>query len=428
MDIMNKWTLSVCAGVLATFAATAQAEKFNIVSEGDWGYSHSTYNASKVSDGNTSFSSRWAANNGSGNVNVWVDLGAVKSITDVGVVWGRGHQRTYQHDIRARASRSDKWVKIKSKGWSDQVGSHGDEEVYDVTDIQARFVRLKIYNNSSTSNWHDVIEMKVYGDSDNGSLDSSQPPSENFDLSEWKITLPESQKGYFGTGSSSAAEILPGNGCTGNNYSGRALDNGFTDDDYFYTANDGAMVFKTPLNGSSTPNSNYIRSELRELFDWNPCDSSGAANWSPRGSHILSATLKVDDYYDNDPQTVVGQIHAKDSSKALVKLQWDGPNKDIRAIINNDPDSGNPFNLDFGLVPGTDEWSYVIKLVDDLITISVTYDGKTVTRTAEFGKNGMSSKWDDHVYYFKAGNYAQAPAGTNGQFVVKFYDLRLSHN
>ena len=281
---------------------------------------------------------------------------------------------------------------------------------------------------SDGSNSSDSGETTVPNDTS-----TDMTPSDNFDLSHWKITLPESQSGYFGTSSSSAAEILPGrnssgSGCTGNGYSGDPLDDGFSDSDYFYTGSDGAMVFKTPLRGASTPNSSYIRSELRELYEWSPCGNDGAANWAPSGTHTLSATLKVVDYYDDDPQTVVGQIHAKESHRALVKLQWDGPSKDVRAIINEHPVDGNPFSLDFDLIPETNEWSYVIKLVDDVITISVTYNGQTETRSVEFGKDGMSADWNNHDYYFKAGNYAQAEAGNDGEFIVNFYSLNTSHD
>lgn len=256
------------------------------------------------------------------------------------------------------------------------------------------------------------------------------PASSNgiVDLGEWKLTLPVSQDGYFGSGSSSsAAEIIPGEGCTDSD-SVDPLDDGFSDREYFYRDGN-EIVFVAPLTGgSSTPNSSYVRSELRELYDWKPCESTGSANWSPSGKHELKATLRVSDYYASDPQTIVGQIHAKDSSKALLKLQWDGPNKDVRAIINEDPDDGNPFSLDFGLTPGTDEWSYVITLDDGKMSIAVTYSGRTVTKSVTFGSGDMSDDWNDHVYYFKAGNYAQADKDSGGNFEVRFTNIELNHS
>lgn len=282
---------------------------------------------------------------------------------------------------------------------------------------QWEFIRTDDSTSSSSSS----------SSSSGGSSSSSSGGSSNMDLSKWKLTLPVSKNSYFGSGGSSAAEILPGNGCNDDD-SIDPLDDGFNDFSYFYTQND-ELVFVTPLlGGGSTPTSSYVRSELRELYNWSPCGDDGAANWSPNGKHVLSGTLKVTDYYSSDPQTIVGQIHAKDSSKALLKLQWDGPNKDVRAIVNEDPSSGNPFSLDFGLIPGTGEWSYVITLEDGKMTIAVTVNGSTVTKSVTFGSGDMSDDWNDHVYYFKAGNYAQADKDSGGNFEVRFSELSTSHS
>jgi|GEM_PF-2379064 len=248
-------------------------------------------------------------------------------------------------------------------------------------------------------------------------LDASKPPSENFDLKVWKLTLPVSKTHYYGGGGSSAAEVLPSDDAVW------PLDDGFEDSEYFYTGDDGEMVFRTPLTGgSSTTNSSYVRTELRELYEWVEGKSSGSANWDNEGKHVLKARLKVSDYWAEDPQTVVGQIHAKDSTKALLKLQWDGPDKPVRAIINEDPDKGSPFSLKFDVV-GMEEFEYTITLEENTLTITVG----DVTHSVTFGEGDMSMKWDDHVYYFKAGNYAQADKSGGGVFSVKFYSLDVQH-
>ncbi|PKH07926.1 polysaccharide lyase family 7 protein [Moritella sp. Urea-trap-13] len=250
--------------------------------------------------------------------------------------------------------------------------------------------------------------------------DPAVPPSENFNLSVWKLTLPVSQDDYFGSGGSSAAEILPSGGILINVV---PLDLGFEDPDFFYTGMDGGMVFRTPLSGgASTVNSSYVRSELRELYHWIPGESTSEANWNNEGVHVLTASLKVVDYWPDDPQTVIGQIHAKDSTKALLKLQWDGPTKAVRAIINKDPSSGDPFSLAFDVV-GLNEFNYQISLEEN--TLNITVNG--VTQSVNFGENGMSSVWDDHVYYFKAGNYVQADKEAGGVFEVSFSSLLIAH-
>ncbi len=244
--------------------------------------------------------------------------------------------------------------------------------------------------------------------------------SDNFDLSVWKLTLPVSEADYFGNGDSSAAEILP----LGDNPEGiTSLDGGFCDDKYFYISDDGALVFRTPLTGgTTTSNSKYVRSELRELYDWQPGESTGSANWENEGQHRLHAKLRVDEFFADDPQTVVGQIHTKYSSKPLVKLLWDGVDKPVRAILNEDPDNGNPFSLKFDTV-GLEAFTYDIQLNGNTLTITVN----TTTHQLTFGEGRLSEKWDDHVFYFKAGNYAQADKNSGGVFEVHFYELAIEH-
>jgi hypothetical protein len=80
-------------------------------------------------------------------------------------------------------------------------------------------------------------------------LNPAADPSGNFDLSNWKITLPVDQSGtIIGT----AQEI-------------KSL-SGYQDLNYFYTGADGAMVFRAAVDGATTSGSKYARSELREMI------------------------------------------------------------------------------------------------------------------------------------------------------------------
>jgi hypothetical protein len=92
-------------------------------------------------------------------------------------------------------------------------------------------------------------------------------PGENFNLSNWKLTLPDS----------SASEKFP-----------EQLTDGYTSA-YFYTGEDGSMIFWAPVNGGTTSGSSYPRSELRELI--NPEDDN--TNWIGDGTHTLDAQVKV---------------------------------------------------------------------------------------------------------------------------------------
>src|SRR5687767_14122549 len=65
-------------------------------------------------------------------------------------------------------------------------------------------------------------------------LDPSQPPGRNFDLSHWYLGLPDS-----GASSISHQDLM----------------DGYTHPSWFYTGSDGSMVFFAPVNGGTTPNS-----------------------------------------------------------------------------------------------------------------------------------------------------------------------------
>ncbi len=151
---------------LALLANVAGAQTFDVQSAGDFGGAHPSYPASNAIDGSTAFASRWAANynnSGDGVVNLYVDLGSVQRIDDIGVAWGRGDTRSYNFEVRARSGTSGAWTKIRSR--ADSSGSTADIEVYNVDDIDARQVRIKIFSTSSGSDWADVTEFEVYGTS-----------------------------------------------------------------------------------------------------------------------------------------------------------------------------------------------------------------------------------------------------------------------
>ena len=112
------------------------------------------------------------------------------------------------------------------------------------------------------------------------------------------------------------------------------LHQGFEDPKYFYTGADGAMVFHTPLGQGVSTKTLPISGQNYESYTIGNREKTSEANWQAKGFHELKATLSVTEFFEGDPQTVVGQIHAKDSSKALVKLLWDGPSKPVREILN----------------------------------------------------------------------------------------------
>jgi Alginate lyase len=225
----------------------------------------------------------------------------------------------------------------------------------------------------------------------------SVAPGGNFDLSVWELQEPVGSPGSPTTISSSRLQGA----------------NGFQDSYFFTDTRDGAMTFWDPEKGVTTPNSNFARSELREM---NP--SGGAADWALSGSHKLGATLRVVSVTSN---VCVGQIHlgsGGSSTKPLIELYYHS-NGDIVAGVENSPSGGQTTHT-VGHVSIGKTWTYTIA-VSGGNTIDLTVNGSTT-------HYAIPSSFNQYHMYFKAGSYNQSSSDstTNGARVA-FYGLTVQH-
>ena len=85
----------------------------------------------------------------------------------------------------------------------------------------------------------------------------------------------------------------------------------------YFHSDTGTLFFWAPVTGTRTENAIYPRTELRETF------SNGTLrNWLyPDADNSLRATLAVNQV-PSSGKLVIGQIHAYDSQKPLVKLEY----------------------------------------------------------------------------------------------------------
>ena len=158
LKIVKVLVLPIALLIAGTNSAAAQT--FSPAFAADFGNSHPNYPPSNAIDGNTSFSSRWAATFDGGSANLFVDLGQVQRVDDVGIAFGRGDRRSYDFEIRARSGTSGSWTQV-FRGQSD--GRSSGIEMYNVSDISARQIRVKVFSNSAGTDWADVTEFEVYG-------------------------------------------------------------------------------------------------------------------------------------------------------------------------------------------------------------------------------------------------------------------------
>lgn len=276
--------------------------------------------------------------------------------------------------------------------------------------------------------------------------------SDAWNIEQWKITLPVSAGDYYHNGHKSAAELVPAN-CKGKD----TLTNETALPWFSRESVDGVdkLRFTVDLGGkvSTTPNTKYVRSELRELYNYqseNRCSTQNQ-NWAVTGTHELKATVSIDRFpskevTQSDPKVVVGQIHGKDIKQALVKLQWDGEDKPVRVVLNDRFLPGNqicshcqPFSVNLGYAPAQKDWDYTIRLDKKGIYLATEVDSVITERFLEWGvetedRDGrkviLSKDWLEETYYFKAGLYAQikpSPSFEGQSFSVSFSKIKLSH-
>ena len=206
---------------------------------------------------------------------------------------------------------------------------------------------------------------------------------------------------------------------------------------------EGALVFFTKP-GSSTPNSKYSRTELREQM----VSGSNDTNWTFSQGGTIKGRLRMDeissDSNGNPHRTIVMQIHGRltdeqrdligeddNNAPPIMKISWvngyvrlnskelKNPNAEVPEILHTDAwdnDSGYTFPTYVGYEPFTLE----IRAGDGLMEV-VLNDNETKTYTGN-----SIEKWGIFENYFKAGNYL-GTINENAFARVKYYSLKVIH-
>ncbi|PML81398.1 hypothetical protein BCS96_12115 [Vibrio breoganii] len=278
-------------------------------------------------------------------------------------------------------------------------------------------------------------------------------PGDGWNIEQWKITLPVSEsyyKEHFGVSSGlndrdSAVELLP------SKCSGKDVFSLETSLPYFYVADNEDVHFIVDLGDagiSTTTNTKYARSELRELYNYNSSSicSSSTQNWTvdDDANHQLQAQLQIEDYPNisgKDPKVIVGQVHGYKIKQALIKLQWEGGNKPIRAILNNTflPDDQScsyckSFSVDLGTAQANSDWRYNIEVNENGVVLEAAGVSKSFAWGEKIENTGyaLDPNWahSDNSFYFKAGIYPQIEPSSSlsGQiFDVSFSEIKITH-
>ena len=171
-------------------------------------------------------------------------------------------------------------------------------------------------------------------------------------------------------------------------------------------ARDG-VVFTAPVDGTTTRNSRYARSELREM------NGGEEAAWSnTSGVHTLVVTQAVTRLPEAKPEAVTAQIH--DGSDDVVQIRLEG-----QRLLAQYDDGAQQVDLDPHYALGT---RYTVTLTAAEGRVQVRYNDQP---PVELPLGGTG-------WYFKAGAYVQSNTTTGDRppasAQVVIYALTTTHN
>lgn len=246
-------------------------------------------------------------------------------------------------------------------------------------------------------------------------LDTLLPPSGNFDLTQWKITLP------------SGSEVQPS-----------VLSNGWTQANVFYThPKSGGMVFRCPNIAGTTANSSYSRTELREMLDPTSSARDDSNNWTTAVGGRMKARLKVDRVSTTGEsgkvgRVIIGQIHAEEHEPMRLYFHKKPGEARGRIYIASESTGGSTFwstdivgnkNGD-GIALG-ELFTYVITLKGTRLQVDILRQRGTIKDTYI---KYIDSGYKGENLYFKAGVYNQNNTGTTSDYAqATFYSLTHTH-
>ena len=280
------------------------------------------------------------------------------------------------------------------------------------------------------------------------SISPDNAPSDNFDLSTWKLTIPESESGIRDDDAIdiSVAELI----------------NQYTHPAYFYTAEDGGMVFRCSPRGARTSSgTKYARTELREMLRGTdasiPTQGVNENNWvfgsAPQADidaaggydGHMEATLAINEVTTTGDsgqvgRVVIGQIHANSDEPIRVYYRKLPNNEKGTVYFAHEPRTGSEIYVDDMIgsrsssasnptdgIALNERFTYVIDVVGNMLTFTLSRTGKAdIIRQVDMS----NSRFDEsgQYMYFKAGVYVQNNTGDEDDFTqATFYSIEKSH-
>lgn len=208
--------------------------------------------------------------------------------------------------------------------------------------------------------------------------------------------------------------------------------------------NDRSIVFYALPSGTTTANSHYSRSELRETMD----SGNKNKNWTFTEGGYFKGTYKMDavskEADGKYSRVIIAQIHGrltneqreligqKDNNAApILKIYWDKGKIRVKTKVLKNSNASDKEILSTDAWGDDDGTNFKEKVDFDKFTLEIKVsDGRlevVLNGNESLVYNNISiKKWGVFENYFKAGNYFQSKE-PNTFAKVKIYSLETSH-
>lgn len=274
------------------------------------------------------------------------------------------------------------------------------------------------------------------------------PPGRNFNLLPWYLSTPEPNERDLST-----------------RISERELASGYEHPEYFYTADDGGMVFRATVVGARTSNrTKYTRTELREMLrkgdtsintigenktpNANSWVFSSAPKRDQKRAGAVDGTLKASLAVNHVTTTgeayqigrvIIGQIHASDDEPIRLYYRKLPGNVNGSIYAAHQPRGGkdqwyeiigsrsnSAENPEDG-IPLNEVFDYVIRAKGNYLQVEISRTGELIgSLDIDMSDSGYDAGGE--YMYFKAGVYNQNNSGDPQDFAqATFYALEASH-
>ncbi|MFD2164814.1 polysaccharide lyase family 7 protein [Thalassotalea euphylliae] len=365
-----------------------------------------------------------------------IKLAAPALVKEAVLTWG---DNQVSHHFSVFASKdNENWQLLVNQEQSQVNALIPDvTELTSLTSATAKYIRFDL-TGTSLSQPSELLEVEVFG--------CEQNVSHDIELVDWYLSVPTDEDSNGRSDSIKEQDLAAG----------------YFDPRFFMLSKDGGITFSTSVSGYKTStNTNYVRSELREML------RRGNTNFSTQGvnqnnwvfsSAPLSdqnnaggidgemlAELAVNHVTTTGEgyqigRVIIGQIHANDDEPVRLYYRKLPDNVNGAIYIAHEllggedtyyeliGSRGNSASNPPDGIPLNERFSYRISVDANVLTVAITKaDGSEVSEQVDMSASGYDQ--GGQYMYFKAGTYNQNNSGDRHDYVqATFYRIENSHD